>query len=349
MSTAQWTWGGQLDASSTSGVMSALRNICWPPSRTRVAAISSRGAAALCSASKLMDPASRSRSGSRSRGLKRPARRCGPNETEALAGEKPPSSMTERNEASLVMRFQNCASSWRAPSRPPSARPLASSAALIAPALAPLIVSKSQAGSSNRRSSTPQAKADNVPPPCSASESLRGGQTRGAGGSCGVAMVSASDFSGAAAGFTSVTAGVSIAAGLGSAAVAGFAPVAKIISATTVVSGCDGFTTGGALTVTAGSVTCGAAVVVSSVDQICAAERSALALERMGAACCGTGSCWIGSSCDEPPELLLRNHMESEWQALLIPTSVSRDLGTGTTASVAALPRQIRPKVARFP
>ncbi len=146
-----------------------------------------------------------------------------------LAGEKPPTSISAWNEASPVMRFQNCASCSRAASRPPPARPEASSAALIAPALAPLIVSKSTPGSSSKRSITPQENAENVPPPCSASDSLRGGQTRGAGVSAGVAaIVCASDRSVVAGSFTSVTVGLSSATG--------FTPVAARISSAT--TGC---------------------------------------------------------------------------------------------------------------
>src|SRR5207248_5672160 len=139
---------------------------------------------------KLISSARTSRSGSRSSGSKRPERCCaGPNDTELEADENPPSSITERNEASLIIRFQKRASSSRAASRPPSARPQAKSAALIAPALEPLMVSKSQPGSSSRRSRTPQLKAEKVPPPCSASDSLRGGHSRGGGDRAGVAAI----------------------------------------------------------------------------------------------------------------------------------------------------------------
>jgi len=120
-----------------------------------------------------------SRSGSRSNGSNLPLRKVGPNATELPAGEKPPISISERNETSFVIRFQNCVSFRRAPSRPPLTSPQATSAALTAPTLAPLIAPISQPGSSRRRSSTPQANAPKEPPPCKASESLRGGQGRG--------------------------------------------------------------------------------------------------------------------------------------------------------------------------
>ena len=70
-------------------------------------------------------------------------------------------------------------------------------------ALAPLIVSKSQPGSCSSRSSTPQVKAEKVPPPCKASDSLRGGHVRGGGGSVAVAIVSANVRSGISAALVS--------------------------------------------------------------------------------------------------------------------------------------------------
>ena len=84
--------------------------------------------------------------------------------------------MGARNEPSLIMRVQNRMRSARAPSRPPWTRPQASSTALTAPALAPLMVSKSKVSCSSRRSRTPQVKAENEPPPCRARDSRRGGQ-----------------------------------------------------------------------------------------------------------------------------------------------------------------------------
>jgi len=54
----------------------------------------------------------------RSNGSNRPDTRAWPNATALPAGEKPPISISERNEASFVSRFQNRASSFRAPSRP---------------------------------------------------------------------------------------------------------------------------------------------------------------------------------------------------------------------------------------
>src|SRR5208337_47718 len=54
------------------------------------------------------------------------------------------------------------------------------STALTAPALEPLTASKPISGSSSRRSSTPQVKAPNEPPPWSARESVFGGHEPGA-------------------------------------------------------------------------------------------------------------------------------------------------------------------------
>lgn len=105
------------------------------------------------------------RSGSRSNGSNWPERSVGPNATELPAGEKPPISISDRNEASCISRIQNRFSRARAPSRPPSAKPDASNSALMAPALAPLMVSIAIDGSSSSRSSTPQVKAAKVPPP----------------------------------------------------------------------------------------------------------------------------------------------------------------------------------------
>src|SRR5262249_43709021 len=115
--------------------------------------------------------------------------------TELLGGEKAPSSISERNEVSLVIRVQKSVSRRRAPSRPSSTSPQASSAALIAPMLAPLMASNSQAGSSSNRSSAPQVNAPNAPPPCRPSASFRGGQegrATAAGASIGRAGGSAS-------------------------------------------------------------------------------------------------------------------------------------------------------------
>src|SRR5271165_1411756 len=179
MSTAQCTSGGQVEASTASAVISALRNRRAAPSRTRVAAIRSFGASGARSASKLICLASTRRSGSRSSGSNWPERSAEPKATELPAGEKPPSSISERKDASFTIRFQNCASRERARSRPPSASPEASSTALTLPALAPLIASNAQAGSSRSRSSTPQVKAANEPPPCNASDNLCGGQLDG--------------------------------------------------------------------------------------------------------------------------------------------------------------------------
>src|ERR1700757_75477 len=179
MSTAQCTSGGQVEASTTSAVTSELRNRRAAPSRTRVVAISSLGASLARSASKLTCFVSTRRNGSRSSGSNWPERSAAPKATELPAGEKPPSSISERNEASVTIRFQNCDSRARARSRPPSARPEASSTALTLPALAPLMASKAQTGSSNSRSSTPQVKAANEPPPCKASDNLCGGQLCG--------------------------------------------------------------------------------------------------------------------------------------------------------------------------
>src|SRR3979409_1892879 len=86
--------------------------------------------------------------------------------------------MSERREASSVMRFQKRSSFSRARFRPPSTRPHARSTALTAPALAPLIVSRLIVGSCNNLSRTPQVKAPNDPPPCNARESCLGGQAR---------------------------------------------------------------------------------------------------------------------------------------------------------------------------
>src|SRR5579859_5905929 len=161
--------------------MATLSNICCLPSRTRVAATRSFGQEGLRSAAKSMSRESASRSGSKSKGSKWPERRVGPNATELPAGEKPPTSISERNEVSLVMRCQKLASSLRAPSRPPFTSPQARSVALIAPTLAPLMLSNAQVGSSRSRSSTPQVKAPKAPPPCSASDNFCGGQVGGGG------------------------------------------------------------------------------------------------------------------------------------------------------------------------
>src|ERR1700689_3317600 len=82
-----------------------------------------------------------------------------------------------RKAADWLMRFQKSSSRAFAAVRP-SIRPEASSTALTAPALAPLTASRSTSASSSSRSSTPAVNAPNEPPPCSASESRRGGQTR---------------------------------------------------------------------------------------------------------------------------------------------------------------------------
>ena len=110
----------------------------------------------------------------------RTARRSvGPKATELPAGEKPPTSISERNEASFVIRFQNCAEQFSRALAAAMTSPQARSAALTAPTLAPLMASKSQSGSSSSRSSTPQVNAPNEPPPCRASDSFCGGQARG--------------------------------------------------------------------------------------------------------------------------------------------------------------------------
>src|SRR5207302_2066893 len=106
-----------------------------------------------------------------------PNRCAGPNATELPAGENPPTSISERNDASLVIRVQNRRKRDCAALRPPSTSPQASSTALTDPALAPLMASRSQSGSSKSRSRTPQVKAPNEPPPCKASDSFRGGQS----------------------------------------------------------------------------------------------------------------------------------------------------------------------------
>jgi hypothetical protein len=67
----------------------------------------------------------------------------------------------------------------------------------MAPALAPLTVSIS-IGSSSSRSSTPQVKAAKVPPPCSASESFRGGHGVERACSTGAVAVTTSTGAGAA-------------------------------------------------------------------------------------------------------------------------------------------------------
>ena len=69
--------------------------------------------------------------------------------------------------ARLTLRQKSCRA-FLAPSTLPLAHPEASTAALIAPALVPLIARMSSLGSSNRRSSTPQVKAPWEPPPCKA-------------------------------------------------------------------------------------------------------------------------------------------------------------------------------------
>src|SRR5271155_4200859 len=66
------------------------------------------------------------------------------------------------------MRRQRSASERLAPWRPPSARPPANMAALIAPALAALMPSNAMRSSSSNRSRTPQVKAPCAPPPCRA-------------------------------------------------------------------------------------------------------------------------------------------------------------------------------------
>jgi len=151
---------------------------CNRPSRTRVVATRSFGQAGSRNAEKSISAASTWRSGSRSNGSNRAEDNPRPKVTEVPAGENPPISISERNDASSVIRRQNPRSRARAPSRPPSTKPDARSTPLTAPALAPLIASTSQSGSSSSRSRTPQVNAPNEPPPCKAKDSRRGGQVR---------------------------------------------------------------------------------------------------------------------------------------------------------------------------
>src|SRR6516165_4926894 len=69
--------------------------------------------------------------------------------------------------ASLISR-QKLASVSFAPSRPPTVRPYAMTAAFMAPALVAQIPSNEIRSSSSRRSRTPHVKAPCAPPPCKA-------------------------------------------------------------------------------------------------------------------------------------------------------------------------------------
>ena len=71
-------------------------------------------------------------------------------------------------------RFQKVSSAALAPSTPPCARPLAITAAFIAPAEVPEMPSICSQGSSSSRSSTPQVKAPWAPPPCRARSTSKG-------------------------------------------------------------------------------------------------------------------------------------------------------------------------------
>ena len=158
----RWTGRGQRDVGGDGVIAERSAAARRGSASPRSAAL---GSAASRKAAKLMSRDSACRSGSRSNGSNWPERSVGPNATELPAGEKPPISISDRNEASCISRIQNRFSRARAPSRPPSARPQASSSALMAPALAPLMVSIAMDGSSSSRSSTPQVKAAKVPPP----------------------------------------------------------------------------------------------------------------------------------------------------------------------------------------
>ena len=82
--------------------------------------------------------------------------------------------------------FQKVSSAALAPSTPPCSRPLAMTAAFIAPAEVPEMPSICSQGSSISRSSTPQVKAPWAPPPCSARSMSRGlGLAAGHGNSQG--------------------------------------------------------------------------------------------------------------------------------------------------------------------
>ena len=224
------------------------------------------------------------------------ASQVGPNATELPAGEKPPISISERNETSFVIRFQNCVSFRRAPSRPPLTSPQATSAALTAPTLAPLIAPISQPGSSRRRSSTPQANAPKEPPPCKASESLRGGQGRG-GTRFAFAASAVISALGACTGTASAAGagrGVRSATGCDSSADSWIRLPLELKNRASAKSsdgrrlgavfcGLSVFsdTVSGALTATGASAGAGVSLVV---DQISAAESSKLAALRSGAA-----------------------------------------------------------------
>ena len=85
----------------------------------------------------------------------------------AAKGKRTPSASGEPE--AMATRRQKVSSRRLASAGPPVARPWASMAAFMAPALAPLTAPTRIAGSSSRRSNTPQVKAPREPPPWSAS------------------------------------------------------------------------------------------------------------------------------------------------------------------------------------
>ena len=93
--------------------------------------------------------------------------------------------------AASETRFQKVSSAARAPVAPPSAKPLASTAAFMAPAEVPEMPSIVSQSSSSRRSTTPQVKAPCEPPPWKARSTSTG--SRAPAAAAGVfAMVSLS-------------------------------------------------------------------------------------------------------------------------------------------------------------
>ena len=87
----------------------------------------------------------------------------------AKGANHPPPQAASGDPAATATRRQKASRRRFASSGPPVASPWTSMAAFMAPALAPLTAPMRIAGSSSRRSSTPQVKAPREPPPWSAS------------------------------------------------------------------------------------------------------------------------------------------------------------------------------------
>ncbi|MCY1429722.1 hypothetical protein D9M71_456520 [compost metagenome] len=171
--------GRQAEASTLATLSSAVRNRRSWPLLALVAAMNSCSGLAR-RRSKSICVLTMSRSGLMSNGLNCCGDSCWIQYSITLAlGDRPPLSTSAPaliSGALCATASQKRARAWRAPSRPPCNRPWASTTAFIAPALVPLMPSKSTRPSSSRASSTPQVKAPCAPPPCRAR--LRGRDLR---------------------------------------------------------------------------------------------------------------------------------------------------------------------------